>query len=161
MLAAAGLAGHLLGGGGQQPGLPFGLAGQGAGGPPGLQVEHRPQLAEPVQGVQAERVLLPAAAQRGREVAVAGPVDLLDPGAEPADGVVAGLAVEPPEPRRRGRLVGRVPRRRRARSRPAGRPGRRPARAQAGQDLGVVSEAVLHAVRQRGQRGDPLAVSAA
>ena len=46
----------------------------------GLEVEHGPQLGQHVQAVQAQRVLLPARAEGGSELAVAGPVDLLDPG---------------------------------------------------------------------------------
>ena len=106
-------AGELVGGGGEQPGVPFGLPGQGAGGAPGLEVQDGPQLGQPVQDVQAQRVLVPAVGQAGGEVAVAGPVDLVDPGAQLGDRLVARGAVELPEPGRRGRLVARRARRRR------------------------------------------------
>ena len=41
-------------------------------------------------------MLFPAGAEGGGEVAVAGAVDLFDPGAQPVDGFVAFLAVELP-----------------------------------------------------------------
>ena len=55
----------------------------------GLQVEDGPQLGQDVQAVQAQVVGGPAGAQGGGQVAVAGLVDLLDPGAQPGDGLVA------------------------------------------------------------------------
>ena len=80
----AGFGRHLLGEGGQDPGLVFGLGGQHGGGAGGLQVEHRPQLGEDVDPVQAQGVLVPARAQDGGELPVAGPVHLLHPAAQPA-----------------------------------------------------------------------------
>ena len=102
MAAAAGLPGQLLGRGRQQPGVPFGLPGQRAGGAGRGQVEHRPQLGQPVQDVQAQRVLVPAVAEAGRQVPVPGPVHVLDPGAQLADRLPARLT------RRASRTWGRA-----------------------------------------------------
>jgi hypothetical protein len=102
-MGAAGGLGHQLGGqGGQDPGLIFGLGRQQTGGPFGLEVQHRPQGGRDVQGVQAQVVGLPARGQGGGQVAVAGPVDLLDPGAEPGQGFGAAGGREFPP--RRGRV---------------------------------------------------------
>ena len=106
--AAAGLVGHLLGRGGQQAGLPFALGGEDAGGAARAEVEHGPQLAEPVEEVQAQGVLLPARQQRGGDLPVAGPVDLIDPGAESAEGGVAFRPGDLPPSRRGDRLIGMV-----------------------------------------------------
>ena len=50
-------------------------------------------------------MLVPAGAEGGGEVAVAGAVDLLDPGAEAGQGFLAFGPVEFPPPRRWDRLV--------------------------------------------------------
>ena len=50
-------------------------------------------------------MLVPAGAEGGGEVAVAGAVDLLDPGAEAGQGFLAFGPVEFPPPWRRDRLV--------------------------------------------------------
>ena len=88
----------------------------------GCEVEHRPQLGQPVQDVQAQRVLVPAVAEAGRQVPVAGPVHVLDPGraasrspprgpARRASRTAGRAAAGSPPPRRRGRdLVGRAAR---------------------------------------------------
>src|SRR5579863_285372 len=50
-------------------------------------------------------MVFPAGRQYRRQVTVAGPVDLLDPGPQPADGSSSfGIAVMPPS-RRRSRLI--------------------------------------------------------
>ena len=85
VLAVGCFAGHLGGGRGEQPGLPLGLGGERAGGAFRAEVQDRPELTEPVEGEQAQRMAVPAGRQRGGEVAVAGLVDLLDPRAEPVD----------------------------------------------------------------------------
>jgi hypothetical protein len=84
--AALGFGLELIGQGGQDADLVFGLGGQQDRGPQGLQVQDRPQGGRDVQRVQAQVVRFPARAERGGQVAVAGPVDLLDPGAQPGDG---------------------------------------------------------------------------
>ena len=71
-----------------------------------LEVEGRPEFHQPVQAVEAEGVLVPAGAEGGGEVAVAGAVDLLDPGAQPVEGLVAFGSVEFPPSRRGRQLVG-------------------------------------------------------
>ena len=105
MGTSGGLESHLLGRRRQQPGLPFRLRGQADGSPLRVKVEQRPELAEPVERVQAQRVLFPAFRECGRDLAVSGPVDLLDPGAEPAGHGVPFPVSEPPPPRRGDRLV--------------------------------------------------------
>ena len=85
MAAAVGLDAELVGQGGQDAGLVLGLGGHQAGAAAGLQVQHRPQLGCDVQPVQAQVVLIPAGAEGGGQVPVAGPVDLLDPGPQPGD----------------------------------------------------------------------------
>jgi hypothetical protein len=67
-----------------------------------LEVKRRPQLAEDVEAVQAQVVSGPARTQGGGQVAVAGAVDLLDPGLQPDDGFVAVGGREFPP--RRGRV---------------------------------------------------------
>ena len=81
-----GLGAELVGQGGQDAGLVFGLGGDQGGAAGGLQVQHRPQLGCDVQPVQAQVVGGPAGAEAGGQVPVAGPVDLLDPGPQPGDG---------------------------------------------------------------------------
>ena len=89
-MAAAGGLGHQLGGeGGQDAGLVFGLSRQQPGVTAGLQVEDRPEAGQDVQAVQAQVVGGPAGADRVGQVAVAGAVDLLDPGMQAGDGFVA------------------------------------------------------------------------
>ena len=105
VLAAGGFEVELFGEGGEEPGLPFGLAGEGGWLAFGGEVEDGPEFHEPVESVEAEQVLVPARAEGGGEMAVAGAVDLLDPGAEPAQGFLAFGSVEFPPPRSRGRLV--------------------------------------------------------
>ena len=83
--AAVGLGAELVGQGGQDAGLVFGLGGDQGRGAGGLQVQHRPQLGCDVQPVQAQVVGGPAGAEAGGQVPVAGPVDLLDPGPQPGD----------------------------------------------------------------------------
>ena len=56
----------------------------------GLEVQDRPQAGGDVQGVQAQVVGGPAGAEGGGQVAVAGPVDLVHPGAQPGDRLAAG-----------------------------------------------------------------------
>ena len=103
VVGAAGGLGHQLGGqGGQDAGLVFGLGRQQAGGAVGLEVQDRPQGGRDVQGVQAQVVGFPAGREGGGQVAVAGAVDLLDPGAEPGQGFGAVGGREPPP--RRGRV---------------------------------------------------------
>jgi hypothetical protein len=94
--ATAGFGGELVGDGGEEPGLPFGLAGEGGAGALVGEVEHGPEFGQPVQGVEAEGVLVPALPQATGEVAVAGAVDLVDPGAQGGDGGFAGFALEVP-----------------------------------------------------------------
>ena len=53
-------------------------------------------------------MLFPAGAEGGGEVAVAGPVDLFDPGAQPVQGFLAFGPFEFPPPRAGSRLVGVV-----------------------------------------------------
>jgi len=84
--AGVGLGAELGGQGGQDAGLVFGLSGDQAGTAGGLQVQHRPQLGQDVQAVQAQVVGGPAGAQAGGQVSVSGPVDLLDPGPQPGEG---------------------------------------------------------------------------
>ena len=106
MVGAAGGLGHQLGGqGGQDAGLVLGLGRQQAGGPVGLEVQDRPQGRRDVQGVQAQVVGFPARGEGGGQVAVAGAVDLLDPGAEPGQGFGAVGGREPPPGRGRVGLV--------------------------------------------------------
>ena len=89
-MAAGGGLGHQLGGeGGQDAGLVFGLGGQQLGGALGLEVEDGPQAGQDVQAVQAQVVGGPAGGDGGGQVAVAGAVDLLDPGVQAGDGFVA------------------------------------------------------------------------
>jgi hypothetical protein len=57
------------------------------------------------QGVQAQVVGGPARAEGGGQVAVAGPVDLLDPGAQPGDRFLPCVRAELPPARGRVRLV--------------------------------------------------------
>ena len=71
----------------------------------GLEVEHGPQVGQDVQAVQAQVVGGPAGAEGGGQVAVAGLVDLLDPGAEPGDGLLAVAGGEFPPGGRRAGLV--------------------------------------------------------
>ena len=85
MAAAVGLGAELVGQGGQDAGLVFGLGGDQGGAAGGLQVQHRPQLGCDVQPVQAQVVGGPAGAEPVGQVPVAGPVDLLDPGPQPGD----------------------------------------------------------------------------
>ena len=63
VLAAGGFDVHLLGEGGQQPGLPFGLAGEDGCAACAGEVEDGPKFHEPVEPVEAERVLFPAGAR--------------------------------------------------------------------------------------------------
>ena len=86
MAAAGGFGGQLGGQGGQDAGLVFGLGRQGPRGAFGLEVQDGPQVGEDVQAVQAQVVRAPAGGEGGGQVAVAGAVDLLDPGLEPGDG---------------------------------------------------------------------------
>ena len=83
MAAAGGLLPELVGQRGQDAGLVLGLSGDEAGGAFGLEVQDRPQGGCDIQAVQAQVVGFPAGAQGGSQVAVARPVDLLDPPAEP------------------------------------------------------------------------------
>jgi hypothetical protein len=71
----------------------------------GLEVQHRPQAGGDVQGVQAQVVGGPAGAEGGGEVAVAGPVDLLDPAAQPGDRLLPVIGAELPPGRGGVRLV--------------------------------------------------------
>ncbi|MGH3185688.1 MAG: hypothetical protein ACRDPY_00710 [Streptosporangiaceae bacterium] len=101
-VAAAGGLGDQLGGQRRQDaGLIFGLGGKQAGAAVGLEVEHGPQFGEDVQAVQAQVVGLPAGGEGGGEVAVAGPVDLVDPAAQPGDRVGAAGGREFPPGRSR------------------------------------------------------------
>ena len=105
-MAAGGGLGHQLGGqGGQDAGLVFGLGGQQLGGALGLEVEDRPQAGQDVQAVQAQVVGGPAGGDGGGQVAVAGAVDLLDPGVQAGDGLVAFGGGELPPGRGRVRVV--------------------------------------------------------
>ena len=89
-MAAAGRFGHQLGGqGGQDACLVFGLCGQHPRGAFGLEVEHRPQVGQDVQAVEAQVVGGPAGGEGGGQVTVAGAVDLLHPGVQPGDGFAA------------------------------------------------------------------------
>jgi hypothetical protein len=99
--AAAGLGPQLAGQGGQDAGLVFGLGRYQPGAAAGLQVQRRPQLGQDVEGVQAQVVLLPAGAEAGGQVPVAGPVDLLHPGAQPGDWLPAICGRQLPPRRRR------------------------------------------------------------
>ena len=87
--AAVGLDPELVGQGGQDARLVLGLGGQQSGMPVAVDRQHRPQLGCDVQPVQAQVVGGPAGAEAGGQVAVAGPVDLLDPGPQPGDGFPA------------------------------------------------------------------------
>ena len=97
-MAAAGGFSHQLGGqGGQDAGLVFGLGRQRPRGAFGLEVEDGPQVGEDVQAVQAQVVRAPAGSEGGGQVAVAGAVDLLDPGVQAGDGFlpVGGCELPP------------------------------------------------------------------
>ncbi len=84
----------------------FGLGGQESGAALVLEVEHRPQLGEDVESVQAQVVRLPARAEGGGQVAVSGPVDLLNPGAEAGQRFAALVGWElPPLRYRVGEVV--------------------------------------------------------
>ncbi len=109
-MAAAGGFGHQLGGqSGQDAGLVFGLRRQRPRSAFRLQVEHRPQIRQDVQAVQAQVMRAPAGGEGGGQVAVAGAVDLLDPGAQPGDGLLAfGGREFPPGRRRAGTVAVRV-----------------------------------------------------
>ena len=75
----------------------------------GLEVEHRPQVGQDVQAVQAQVVRAPAGAEGGGQVPVAGLVDLLHPGVQPGDGFLAvGGRELPPRWRRAGTVSVRV-----------------------------------------------------
>ena len=74
----------------------FGLGGQQPGAALVLEVEHRPELGEDVEPVQAQVVGLPAGAEGGGQVAVSGSVDLLNPGAEPGQRFAALVGWELP-----------------------------------------------------------------
>jgi len=63
--------------------MPFGLGSESAAVSLGGEVEQGPEFAEPVEGVQAGWVVLPAGREGSGELAVAGVVDLFDPGVEP------------------------------------------------------------------------------
>src|SRR5216684_7387290 len=99
VLAAGGFEVHLLGEGGEQAGLPFGLAGEERCASFAGEVEDGPEFHEPVEPVQAQQVLFPAGSEGGGEVPVAGPVDLLDPGTQPHAGFLTVRAAEFPPPR--------------------------------------------------------------
>jgi len=105
MLAAGGLDVHLLGQGRKEAGLPFGLAGEDGCVSRGAEVEGGPQFHEPVEPVEAERVLFPAGAEGGGQVAIAGPVDLLDPGAEAGKRLFTFITFELPPPGSAGGLA--------------------------------------------------------
>jgi hypothetical protein len=88
---------ELIGQGGQDAGLVFGLGRQQPGGAAGLKIQDGPQAAEDVQAVQAQVVALPAGAQGGGQVPVAGPVHLLYPGLQPRDRLLPfGVGELPP-----------------------------------------------------------------
>ena len=87
-------------------GLAVGLGGQQDRGPHGLQVQDGPQAGRDVQRVQAQVVRFPARAERGGQVAVAGPVNLLDPGAQAGDGFGSSVGREVPPLWRRFGVVG-------------------------------------------------------
>jgi hypothetical protein len=103
--AALGFGLELVSQGGQDAGLVFGLGGQQDRGPHGLLVQDRPEAGRDVQGVQAQVVRFPARAEGGGQVAVAGPVDLLDPGAQPGDGFGSCVGQQVPPLRCRFGLV--------------------------------------------------------
>ena len=105
MAAAPGFGLELAGQGGQDAGLVFGLGRQRPRGAFGLEVEDGPQVGQDVQAVQAQIVRAPARGEGGGQVAVAGPVDLLDPGVEPGDGFGPVGGRELPPRRRRLRVV--------------------------------------------------------
>ena len=71
----------------------------------GLEVQHGPQGGGDVQGVQAQVVGWPAGAEGGGQVAVAGPVDLVDPGAQPGERLLPVVGAELPPGRGRAGLV--------------------------------------------------------
>ena len=96
VLAASRLAGHLVGGCGQEAGVPFGLGGEGTAVAFGGEVKQGPQFAEPVEGEKARGVVFPAGGEDGGELAVAGPVDVLDPAPQPVYGRILFGAVEFP-----------------------------------------------------------------
>jgi hypothetical protein len=105
-VAAAGGLGDQLGGqGGQDAGLAFGLGRQDPEGAFGLEVEDGPQVGQDVQAVWAQVVRPPAGGEGGGQLAVAGPVDLLDPGVQPGDGFGPVGGRELPPGRRRARAV--------------------------------------------------------
>lgn len=106
VLTTGGFEVHLLRQGRHEPGLPFGLAGQRRDAAFGWQVENGPQLHEPVQPIQAQRMLLPARAERSGEVPVARPVDLLHPGAQPRQCLIPCRSSEFPPARNRHGPVG-------------------------------------------------------
>ena len=95
----------MCGEGGQDAGLVFGLGGQQPGGAGGLEVQDGPQAGQDVQAVQAQIVGGPAGADLGGQVAVAGAVDLLDPGLQAGDGFLAFGGREFPPGRSRVGLV--------------------------------------------------------
>ena len=103
--AAGGFGGQLGGQGGQDAGLVFGLGRQGPRGAFGLEVQDGPQVGQDVQAVQAQVVRAPAGGEGGGQVAVAGAVDLLDPGLEAGDGFGPVGGRELPPRRRRARAV--------------------------------------------------------
>ena len=105
MAAVGGFDPELVGQRGQDAGLVLGLGGDQARGAVGLEVQDRPQGGRDVQAVQAQVVGFPAGGQGGGQVAVAGAVDLLDPGAEPGEGFGAVGGREFPPRRRRVGLV--------------------------------------------------------
>ena len=119
----------------------------------GLEVEDRPQAGQDVQAVQAQVVGGPAGGDGGGQVAVAGAVDLLDPGVQAGDGFVAFGGRELPPCRGRvgvvaagvgGELGGQV--------------GDLPVQGlEPGEDGGVVFERVADAGDQVGELGQPLA----
>jgi hypothetical protein len=94
MLAAGGFDAHLLGEGWEKAGLPFGLAGEDRCAADWAEVERGPEFHEPVESVEAKRVLIPARAESCGQVAVARPIDLLDPCAEACEGVFAFVSVK-------------------------------------------------------------------
>lgn len=105
VIAAGSFEVELFGEGWKEAGLPLGLAGESRGVAVLSEAEDRPEFHEPVEAIQAEGVLDPAWADGFGDVAIAGPVNLLDPGAQSAEGLFTLGPAEFPPPSEGNRLM--------------------------------------------------------